>query len=418
MRNAPLLLLSVSFGIIACVGQAPCEQGVDDDCSDSADETSLDKGSTQKEPSSVKAANLPSDNMGYGNLFQGGEASFYVHSGLEEDDFAGHWFITNDNEIGGNSSVSFPVPLHSPDNYDENISYCGGFCDTVKVMGNISTPYAGIGFNLVNKEAKGADITAWGGIVIDYVATHHPLTVALIPEGVTDIRQFYHYDLPAVPGHRAIRWSEFAQVDEGQHKRNKEDDLKHIAAMQFVVGGRSGDVTFIKIISLGTYYLRSGETPHEYTPASSSFYMEPTSATSSETSSAADSISTASAVSSESTGVLSSSGVFSSGDFSPSSSSTDVTGWTSSGTSSNTEISYSSSEPFVQSSSSIYFDPSSDSIGGQTNPQSSSNTSLDSSGSVTASSSSANDAVQSSSSTMQQWPGFGGDGNWGGWGGF
>lgn len=393
MRNTPIsqaLLLTATLGFIACVGQSPCEQGSGEDCIDEADEASLNRGAADGASSSSRAQDFPSDNMSYGNLFQGGEINFNVHSGFEEDEFAGHWYVTNDNEIGGKSSVTFPVPLNSPENFDENISYCGGFCDTVKVIGNISTPYAGVGFNLVNKDAKGADITAWGGIVIDYVASHHPLTVALVPEGVTDFRQFYHYDLPACPGHRALRWSEFVQVDEGQHKRNKEEDLKHIAAMQFVVGGKSGDVTYIKINSLGTYYLREGEVPHEFVPASSSFYMEPKSSESISSSSEAfiDVSVSSSAISSSSALDYSSAAYSSSVDFGISSSAV-------------TEI----SSAGISSSSNTFF----------TGSSSSANTFTTSSSEIPSLSSSSSIITEASSSS-QQWTDF--NGGWGGWGGF
>lgn len=385
-------LVSTSFTLIGCIAESNSDMLEEDDsvlAQESKDSTIAQQ--------TANTPPRPSDNMNYGNLFQGGEANFNVHTGLEEDETAGKWYITNDNEIGGQSNVYFPVPLNNPNNFDENISYCGGFCDTIKIVGNISTPYAGIGVNLVNINRKGADITDWGGIVIDYVSSHHPLTIALIPEGVTDLRQFYHYDLPACPGHRAIRWSEFAQVDESQNKRNKEEDLKHIAALQFVVGGIDGDMTFVQINSLGTFYLREGEMPHEFVPASSSFYMEPKSSES--VSSSSGIILEASSSSSESysstVADYSSAAYSSSQSFKQSSSSMNVTSSAATLSSSGTANSSTATISQESSSSGIAFPASSSEIAGM-------------------SSFSFNDP--GSSSSALQWTDI--NGGWGGWGGF
>lgn len=278
-------LFAASFTLVGCVAESNSGAPVETDDIAITQETQ-DSANVEEEPSEPAPPPRPSDNMDHGNLFQGGEDNFNVHTGLEKDETAGKWYITNDNEIGGQSNVYFPIAVTEESGFNENIAFCKGFCDTVKIAGNISTPYAGVGVNLVNKEQEGADITDWGGIVIEYVSTHHPLIIALIPEGVTDNREFYHYDLPACPGHRAIRWSDFAQVDERLHKRNLEEDLKHIAALQFIVGGIDGDETFVKITSLGTFYLREGEKPHDNpVAASSSSNANPFSTNSAESSS-------------------------------------------------------------------------------------------------------------------------------------
>lgn len=403
-------LLSASFTLIGCIAESNSEM------LEASDDTTA---VVQEEPDSIADQDSvepppppePSNNTEYGNLFQGGEADFNVHTGFEEDETAGKWYITNDNEIGGLSNVYFPVPLKQPGNFDENISYCGGFCDTVKIVGHISTPYAGVGFNLVNKEQKGADITGWGGIVIDYVSTQHPLTIALVPEGVTDIRQFYHYDLPACPGHRAIRWSDFAQVDEKQHKRNKDEDLKRIAALQFIVGGLDGEETFIKINSLGTFYLREGEKPHEFTPASSSFYLDPASIVASSSSVAgnpdASSASSAAGLPNATSSAIGAESAGSSATEAISAGSSNATNALSEASSSGSIISAGSSNAASagsaaqeSSSSAIAY-----SLGEAAFPPSSS-------------SAAPGPVLPASSSAAAPWPGFEGNGGWGGWGGF
>ena len=81
---------------------------------------------------------------------------------------AGYWYSVDDEEEGGSSSIKFPVSLdNESDKMDSLVSYCGGMCGTVELGEGSSTPSAGVGIALAEKDST-IDISDWDGLCISY----------------------------------------------------------------------------------------------------------------------------------------------------------------------------------------------------------------------------------------------------------
>ena len=85
---------------------------------------------------------------------------------------SGYWFSYNDANDHGTSRFQFP-PEFDMDTYD-GFSFglmaesFGGIKATVVLGEGAEKPHVGLGFNIWNEDQKGVDITAWGGICLEY----------------------------------------------------------------------------------------------------------------------------------------------------------------------------------------------------------------------------------------------------------
>lgn len=85
---------------------------------------------------------------------------------------SGYWFSYNDANDHGTSRFQFP-PEFDMDTYD-SFSFglmaesFGGIKATVVLGEGYENPYVGFGFNIWNEDQESADITAWGGICLEY----------------------------------------------------------------------------------------------------------------------------------------------------------------------------------------------------------------------------------------------------------
>ena len=85
---------------------------------------------------------------------------------------SGYWFSYDDANDHGTSHFQFP-PEFDMDTYD-GFSFglmaesFGGIKATVVLGEGYENPYVGFGFNIWNEDQESADITAWGGICLQY----------------------------------------------------------------------------------------------------------------------------------------------------------------------------------------------------------------------------------------------------------
>lgn len=106
-------------------------------------------------------------------LWDGSDTEGRVITG-SDDEKSGYWYDYNDENDGGDSKFVWPKDVE-PNAYD---NFYGPLCEAyggIKATAAIGTgaefPYLGIGFNLVNEEQDGGDISAWGGICLTYSST-------------------------------------------------------------------------------------------------------------------------------------------------------------------------------------------------------------------------------------------------------
>ena len=82
---------------------------------------------------------------------------------------SGYWFNYNDANDNGTSRINFP-PEFDMNTFDYGLmaESLGGIKATVVLGEGAEKPYVGFGFNIWNEDQKGVDITAWGGICLEY----------------------------------------------------------------------------------------------------------------------------------------------------------------------------------------------------------------------------------------------------------
>ena len=98
---------------------------------------------------------------------------------------AGIWYDFNDKNDNGTSEFTFPPE------YYEHTYYCpcfdivfenyGGFKGTVELGAGADNPYVGLGFNTLNEDQDGADISEWGGLCLEY-SSELKFQVKIVPE--------------------------------------------------------------------------------------------------------------------------------------------------------------------------------------------------------------------------------------------
>ncbi|MCQ2097696.1 MAG: T9SS type A sorting domain-containing protein [Fibrobacter sp.] len=106
-------------------------------------------------------------------IWDGSDTEGRVITG-SDDEKSGYWYDYNDENDGGDSKFVWPSDVE-PNAYD---NFYGPLCEAyggIKGTASIGTgaefPYLGLGFNLVNEEQDGGDISAWGGICLTYSST-------------------------------------------------------------------------------------------------------------------------------------------------------------------------------------------------------------------------------------------------------
>ena len=88
------------------------------------------------------------------------------------EETSGYWFTYDDANDNGNSHFIFPpeFDLNTYDSYPFAlmIEAYGGIKLGVVLDDGYEYPYVGLGFNIWNEDQEAADITAWGGICLEY----------------------------------------------------------------------------------------------------------------------------------------------------------------------------------------------------------------------------------------------------------
>lgn len=128
-------------------------------------------------PSSASYCTICSERaMWYGEMYQ-------AETGYDDGDWtSGYWFTYNDKENGGNSNITFPVPLgneYDARAFDPVIDHCYGICGVANMGSDYKYPYVSLSFNIAG-EAGYANISKESGICISY-ESEVPFNLMLVP---------------------------------------------------------------------------------------------------------------------------------------------------------------------------------------------------------------------------------------------
>ena len=85
---------------------------------------------------------------------------------------SGYWFSYDDANDHGTSHFQFPpefdMNTYADPSFGPMVEAFGGLKATVILGEGYEKPYVGLGFNIWNEDQESADITAWGGICLEY----------------------------------------------------------------------------------------------------------------------------------------------------------------------------------------------------------------------------------------------------------
>ena len=106
-----------------------------------------------------------------------------------DDKTAGYWYDFNDANDGGSSKFTYPPDIkkacdenwYTGTCYEFMMETYGGLKGTVKLGAGADNPYVGLGFNILNEEQEGTDVSEWGGLCLEY-SSGLKFQVKIVPE--------------------------------------------------------------------------------------------------------------------------------------------------------------------------------------------------------------------------------------------
>ena len=290
-RILDIFVCAFLMALAACSDDGKLAGVTEEDNSIAQDESSSSLGLSSSTPvmtvSSSSMSVLSSSSSGVAatpkfDLWNGADGEYKINT---DNEMTGYWYSFGDDAEGGQSSVTYPVPLgndYSSDFLDPVIDACGGLCGTVELLSDVSTPWAAVGFTLAEEDST-ADISSWGGICVTY-ASEFPINVYLavevggadtineyasplmaypaitLPKTVTNAPTLLNIRDPNIVITRCAKWSDFRISDWAEYNKEKlsrvysgEEAAKEIKAIDFVFLGSSGGKGEFNIVGISTY---------------------------------------------------------------------------------------------------------------------------------------------------------------------
>ena len=148
-----------------------------------------DVSSSGKAPSSSEAAPASSSSVASSesrSLVSGGVWPKFLWDGSADEEgrvvtgsdgeMAGYWYEINDIDDGGSSKFTFPPDIkkacdenwYTGTCYEFMMETYGGIKEKVTLGAGAENPYVGLGFNILNEEQEGADVSEWDGLCLEY----------------------------------------------------------------------------------------------------------------------------------------------------------------------------------------------------------------------------------------------------------
>ena len=178
---------------------------------------------------------------------------------------SGYWYDFNDIDDGGSSKFTYPPDIeeYCNGNWYESVNCFefmmetyGGIKEKVTLGAGAENPYVGLGFNILNEEQEGTDVSEWGGLCLEY-SSGLKFQVKIAPEYD---RTMLECDFIASIGASEsvktvdIPWSKFGSSCGFGMDTDASKVLANAAAVHLRFDGKAGDsgeFLFKKIGSLG-----------------------------------------------------------------------------------------------------------------------------------------------------------------------
>ena len=203
-----------------------------------------------------------------------------------DDKTAGYWYDFNDANDGGSSKFTYPPDIkkacdenwYTGTCYEFMMETYGGIKGTVKLGAGAENPYVGLGFNILNEDQDGADISEWGGLCLEY-SSGLKFQVKIVPE--YDLTMLECDFIASIGASESVKtvdipWSKFKSSCGAGIAIDAAKVLANASAVHLRFDGKAGDTGDFLLTKIGSL----GQCGSGSVPASSSSAVAPKSSSS------------------------------------------------------------------------------------------------------------------------------------------
>ena len=190
-------------------------------------------------------------------MFCGKQGDERVETGLATNDYYGWWYAYTDSGEDGDSKITWPHGLDANGYFvPPSVLATAGIKGKVNFGSAYDYPYVGVGFNLVDDQGTGGNISSWDGLCVIYYALN-PMYLEIQPENDKNVTAYNNPKaiLPAsVNGENMIAdvdWGYFVQEDGWGKEVSTATVLKKARAIAFKLMGEPGSSNTFIIYAIG-----------------------------------------------------------------------------------------------------------------------------------------------------------------------
>lgn len=185
-----------------------------------------------------------------------------VVTGIDAEN-AGYWYTFNDNDDGGSSKCTYPPDIekicvhnwyYTGTCYEFMKEIYGGIAEKVVLGAGAENPYVGLGFNILNEEQEGIDVSEWGGLCLEY-SSELKFQVRIIAEdGTTMEGCYFTASIGASESKKVvdIPWSKFGSSCGAGIEIDAAKFLAKAAAVHLLFEGKAGDTGDFLLTKIGS----------------------------------------------------------------------------------------------------------------------------------------------------------------------
>lgn len=180
-----------------------------------------------------------------------------------DGEMAGYWYDFNDIDDGGSSKFTYPPDIEeycngnwyeSANCFEFMMETYGGIKGKVTLGSGADNPHVGLGFNILNEEQDGVDVTEWGGLCLEY-SSDLDFNVWLQAEDGTltiDCQLAYHLSASDSVKMVDIPWSKFGSSCGFGMDIDASKVLANAAAVHLRFNGKAGDTGDFLLKKIGS----------------------------------------------------------------------------------------------------------------------------------------------------------------------
>lgn len=179
-----------------------------------------------------------------------------------EGEMAGYWYEINDIDDGGSSKFTFPPDIkkacdenwYTGTCYEFMMETYGGIKEKVVLGAGAENPHVGLGFNILNEEQEGADVSKWDGLCLEY-SSGLKFQVRIIAEDGTTMESCdFTASIGASESKKVvdIPWSKFGSSCGAGIEIDAAKFLAKAAAVHLLFEGKAGDTGDFLLTKIGS----------------------------------------------------------------------------------------------------------------------------------------------------------------------